>query len=95
MATGWVDIFRKLNPDSVKYTWWHMEHSGRQLRIGKRFDYFLIDYQHSGMATSSLVLEEYLSKENSPIVMEVNMFLIEKEIDRLKYVNFAWKKVNS
>lgn len=47
------------------------------------------------MATSSLVLEEYLSKENSPIVMEVNMFLIEKEIDRLKYVNFAWKKVNS
>lgn len=42
LELGWVDTFRHLNPNSEKYTWWHLKRNGKELRIGKRFDYFLV-----------------------------------------------------
>ena len=39
---GFVDIFRRLYPDRVEYTWWTYLANARKNNVGWRLDYFLI-----------------------------------------------------
>jgi exodeoxyribonuclease-3 len=39
---GFVDIFRRLYPDRVQYTWWTYISNARARNVGWRLDYFLI-----------------------------------------------------
>ncbi len=39
---GFVDIYRRLYPDRVQYTWWTYISNARQRNVGWRLDYFLI-----------------------------------------------------
>jgi len=39
---GFVDIYRKLYPERVQYTWWTYISNARQRGVGWRLDYFLI-----------------------------------------------------
>ena len=43
LQKGWIDVFRKLHPELQKFSWWNIEKSGRENRIGKRLDYFLLN----------------------------------------------------
>ena len=42
LAHGFVDVFRKLYPDKVEYTWWTYIANARKNNTGWRLDYFLI-----------------------------------------------------
>lgn len=46
---GYIDIFRKLNPDKVTYTWWDQKSRARDRNIGWRIDYF---FAHQDFFTS-------------------------------------------
>lgn len=39
---GFVDIYRRLYPDRVKYTWWTYISNARARNVGWRIDYFLV-----------------------------------------------------
>ena len=39
---GWVDTFRHLNPDDVRYTWWSQRLGVRDRNIGWRIDHVLV-----------------------------------------------------
>jgi exodeoxyribonuclease III len=42
LAHGFVDVFRKLYPERVEYTWWTFLANARKNNVGWRLDYFLI-----------------------------------------------------
>jgi exodeoxyribonuclease-3 len=42
LAHGFVDVFRKLYPDRVEYTWWTYLSNARKNNVGWRLDYFLV-----------------------------------------------------
>ena len=42
IAGGYMDSFRYLNPDSVKYSWWSYRFNARERDIGWRIDYFFV-----------------------------------------------------
>jgi exodeoxyribonuclease-3 len=87
LKQGWVDTFRKLHPEEEKYSWWHIKHNGREKRIGRRFDYFLVTEDLAKAAIESDVLEDFISVEHSPILMKVDLFL---KTDLIKCANFFW-----
>ena len=39
---GLVDSFRRLHPDTVKYTWWDQVTRARERNVGWRLDYFMV-----------------------------------------------------
>ncbi|MBI5536654.1 MAG: exodeoxyribonuclease III [Deltaproteobacteria bacterium] len=41
LALGWVDTFRALHPDEVRYSWWSPFRKQRDRKIGWRLDYVL------------------------------------------------------
>lgn len=43
LATGWVDTFRDLHPNDIKYTWWNQKITGRKHNVGSRIDYVLVN----------------------------------------------------
>jgi len=40
IQNGYVDTFRYLHPDTVKYSWWSYRFNARQKDTGWRIDYF-------------------------------------------------------
>ena len=42
LADGFIDTFRCLHPDVVKYSWWSYRFQARQKNAGWRIDYFVV-----------------------------------------------------
>ena len=42
VARGYVDTFRHLFPDRVKYSWWSYRSNARRTNAGWRIDYFFV-----------------------------------------------------
>ena len=77
MKKGWIDTFRKLNPDLRKYTWWRIEHKNRDRNIGRRLDYFLVNQDFFNVVKKSLVLDDVLGSDHCPIMIEVDLSIVE------------------
>ncbi len=42
LANGFTDVYRKLYPDRVEYTWWTFITRARERNVGWRLDYYLV-----------------------------------------------------
>jgi exodeoxyribonuclease-3 len=42
VSEGYVDVFRHLYPDTVKYSWWTYRFNARAKNVGWRIDYFFV-----------------------------------------------------
>ena len=64
---GYIDTFRYLHPDEVKYTWWSYRTRARERNIGWRIDYFIVSEELKDRIKRAEILNEVMGSDHCPI----------------------------
>jgi exodeoxyribonuclease III len=71
IADGWIDVWRKLNPDTRDvYSWWHVITRARLRNVGWRIDYFFVDEAILGKVKNVEYLTEQMGSDHCPVVLD-------------------------
>lgn len=70
---GFIDSFRYLYPEKVKYSWWSYRFQARQKNIGWRLDYFIISKDLVVKLVDSRIKTDVFGSDHAPIVLDVNL----------------------
>lgn len=69
LNSGFVDIFRKLNPEKIMYTWWDQRFKARDRNIGWRIDYFVVDDKTVDLVEDTDIWNEFYGSDHCPVVL--------------------------
>jgi exodeoxyribonuclease-3 len=69
---GFVDVFRKLYPDKVQYTWWTYRFAARARGIGWRLDYFLVSGKFASRVRDIIIHEDVQGSDHCPVEMIID-----------------------
>lgn len=67
LAAGFVDTFRNLYPEEVKYSYFSYRANARQNNVGWRIDYFLISESLRDKVENADIYKEYGGSDHVPI----------------------------
>jgi exodeoxyribonuclease-3 len=71
VAAGFVDTFRHLYPDEIKYSWWSYRAGARQKNVGWRIDYFLVSQALTANIKDAAILNEIIGSDHCPVMVEI------------------------
>lgn len=69
LARGYEDVFRRLYPDKVAYTWWSYRTRARAKNIGWRLDYFCVNTAFMTSVRDSIICDEVLGSDHCPVAL--------------------------
>jgi exodeoxyribonuclease III len=72
LQAGYIDTFRHLYPDTVKYSWWSFRAGARERNVGWRLDYFLASQALEGRIREAEILNEIYGSDHCPVVLELD-----------------------
>ena len=64
---GYIDTFRFLHPDEIKYTWWSYRTRARERNIGWRIDYFIVSNELKNKIKEANILSNIMGSDHCPI----------------------------
>lgn len=67
ISQGYVDVYRKLHPEEVRYSWWSYRFKAREKNVGWRIDYFFVSENMFGDVDSAEILSEVMGSDHCPI----------------------------
>lgn len=67
LAAGFVDSFRHLHPEEVKYSWWSFRAGARVKNIGWRIDYVLVSKGFDAHVKEAFILNEVMGSDHCPV----------------------------
>jgi exodeoxyribonuclease-3 len=69
VADGYVDTFRRLHPQEVKYSWWTYRFKARERNAGWRIDYFFVtqDIMDRGWVKHAGIENEIYGSDHCPV----------------------------
>lgn len=70
LAAGFVDSFRCLHPDEVKYSWWSYRMKARERNAGWRIDYFIASERVRDRLLDAQIHNEIFGSDHCPISLE-------------------------
>jgi len=73
LDNGFIDTFRYLHPDEVKYSWWSYRFNARANNAGWRIDYFVISNNGKNMIDSADILTDITGSDHCPIELNINL----------------------
>ena len=73
LNAGFVDTFRYLYPDTVKYSWWSYRFQARMKNIGWRIDYFIVSEDLKNKIIDSEILTDVMGSDHCPVVLNINI----------------------
>lgn len=73
LSKGYIDTFRYLYPDTVKYSWWSYRFNARLNNAGWRIDYFVVSSSLINNVKDSIIHNEIFGSDHCPIelVLEI------------------------
>ena len=73
ILAGFVDSFRHLHPNAVRYTWWSHWGQARANNIGWRIDYFFVSKKLQKKLKSAEIYENIMGSDHCPISIELEI----------------------
>lgn len=73
LDSGFIDTFRFLYPNEIKYTWWSYMFKARERNIGWRIDYFLISNRLKNKLIEATVHDQVLGSDHCPVELEIDL----------------------
>ena len=72
-AAGFVDTFRYLHPEEVKYSWWSYMFKAREKNAGWRIDYFVVSERIADKVQAAEIHTEILGSDHCPVSIEIDL----------------------
>lgn len=71
LNAGFVDTFRHLYPDTVKYSYWNFVTNGRAKNVGWRIDHFIVPDKLMVQVKDALVYDQYHGSDHCPVGLKI------------------------
>lgn len=72
VANGWVDTFRRVQPEGGHYTWWSQRFGVRERNVGWRIDYVLASQAAAKHVTRAFHEPHVMGSDHCPIGVELD-----------------------
>ncbi|KZZ73467.1 exodeoxyribonuclease III, partial [Oleiphilus sp. HI0128] len=71
VASGFIDTYRELNPETVKYSWWSYRAGARAKNVGWRIDYFLASQSLRDNIKAADILNDIMGSDHCPVQIDL------------------------
>jgi len=68
-----IDTFRHLHPDQIKYSWWSARFNSRAKNVGWRIDYFFISPNLLKNLKKAFIMPEVMGSDHCPLGIELEV----------------------
>lgn len=69
--SNFLDTFRHINPDTIKYSWWSYRAGARERNVGWRIDYFLCSNTYIDKVLNANILDHVMGSDHCPVAIEL------------------------
>ncbi|MFA7560490.1 MAG: exodeoxyribonuclease III [Candidatus Izemoplasmatales bacterium] len=73
LDAGFIDTYRYLYPDTVKYTWWSYRFNARANNSGWRIDYFVVSEDLKKKVKDVKILNEIFGSDHCPVEIDIDL----------------------
>lgn len=73
LGVGFVDAFRLLHPETVKYSFWSVRFGARAKNVGWRIDYFLVDERLQEHIVETDIHTDIMGSDHCPVSLTLNL----------------------
>ena len=73
LSSGFVDTFRYMHPEEVKYSWWSYRFKARERNAGWRIDYFLTSDFAKDLVKKADILTDIQGSDHCPVGLEIQL----------------------
>lgn len=72
IANGFIDTFRLINDQQIKYSWWSYRGGARDRNVGWRIDYFLVSDGLKNKVKKAEIRNDILGSDHCPVFLELS-----------------------
>ncbi|PKK38686.1 Exodeoxyribonuclease III [Clostridiaceae bacterium JG1575] len=72
LGQGFVDVYRRQNPDKVIYTWWDQRFRARDRNVGWRIDYFVVNEALMPYVKEAAIYNERMGSDHCPLSLTLD-----------------------
>ncbi|MBR2997653.1 MAG: exodeoxyribonuclease III [Bacilli bacterium] len=73
LDAGFIDTFRHLHPEEVKYSWWSYMGNARAKNVGWRIDYFITSKNIINKVKGAYIYDEIMGSDHAPIGLDIDL----------------------
>jgi len=73
LEAGFIDTYRFLYPEEIKYSYWSWKQNARKKNVGWRIDYFLVNESLKNKIIDAKIYNEIEGSDHCPVSLEIEL----------------------